>query len=177
MAIKKNIADKIFLTGFMGAGKSTIGPLLAGLLHWRFLDLDTLITEAEGHTITEIFSDLGEKRFREIEKKMLKKVMKADNTVVSLGGGTLIDEGNLALVKEKGLLIWLKAELSSVSSRIDDLNERPLLVDDQSRIRKLYEKRLKGYQSADLIFDQNEVPEKLSLIIYEKLKKNYEIPI
>ena len=100
----------IFLTGFMGSGKSTIGPILANTIGYSFVDLDLFIEQKEKRKIGDIFKQEGEKAFRNMERAFLKEIAGTPRRVISLGGGTIIDQDSLDLVKESGILVYLKAE-------------------------------------------------------------------
>ncbi|CUS77166.1 shikimate kinase [Candidatus Kryptonium thompsonii] len=125
----------VFLTGFMGSGKSTIGPLLAQHLGYDFLDVDDLIEDIEGKKIVDIFREKGEIYFRNIERKILiETVLKLSRFVVALGGGTITFADNLYLVKESGILIYLMANPEVLLQRIKYKTDRPLLLDHQGNI-------------------------------------------
>ena len=124
----KEFPEKIFLTGFMGAGKTTVGRALARRLGARFCDLDNIIAEREGMGADEIISSLGEKRFREMESAALETVCSANGfAVVSTGGGTVVSEGNRRAMERAGVVVYLKAELETLMSRVSLDAPRPLL--------------------------------------------------
>jgi shikimate kinase len=155
---KKNI---IYLTGFMGSGKSTIGPILANTLGYRFIDLDCYIEEQTSKTISKIFAEQGEKAFRALETQALKVLTHDQNVVISLGGGTLVTAENLQLVKECGVLIYLKADIDQIVMRMKNKTDRPLLRGPngeqlpehelRTRIQNLITEREKYYTTADII--------------------------
>jgi len=125
----------VFLTGFMGSGKSTIGPLLAKQLGYGFLDVDELIESVEGKSIVDIFRERGEIYFRNIERKILiETVLSLSKFVVSLGGGTVTFADNLYLVKVSGILIYLKASPEVLLQRIKYKTDRPLLLDPAGNV-------------------------------------------
>jgi shikimate kinase len=117
----------IYLTGFMGAGKSTIGPILANTLGFSFIDTDKEIVKITGKSITEIFSELGEFYFRDIEHKFLREISGLSHTVIALGGGALMFERNMNLIKSTGTLIYLRTDEESLLKRLSRNKERPLL--------------------------------------------------
>ncbi len=119
----------IFLTGFMGCGKSSIGKKLANELNYNFFDLDKEIEKANHTTISELFNKVGELFFREIETKELSKIAETLNkTVVALGGGTVCFNDNLNVIKQKGCLIYLQLDPKSLYSRlVNAKTKRPLL--------------------------------------------------
>ncbi|MCS7228433.1 MAG: shikimate kinase [Candidatus Kryptonium sp.] len=136
----------VFLTGFMASGKSTIGPLLAEKIGYDFLDIDELIENIEGKSIVDIFQEKGEIYFRNIERKILiETVLRLSKFVVALGGGTITFADNLYLVKESGILIYLKARPEVLLQRVKYKTDRPLLLDPDGDVlpeNKLFERIL-----------------------------------
>jgi len=118
---------RIFLAGFMGTGKSTVGRLVAKEFKMKFIDMDEEIEKEEGMSIPQIFRLKGEKYFRRKEKEWVKKLIKEENIVVALGGGTIVDEENLELLKKSGFIILLKAEPQIIWERTRHFTHRPLL--------------------------------------------------
>ena len=147
----------------MGAGKSTIGPILANTIGWDSCDLDLLIEERLGKKVRQIFEQDGEKYFRKIESEILLEISKKNNFVVSLGGGTMANENNLAILKISGTTIYLKASADSFYKRLRHKRDRPSLGVNESedfsrdklidRINHLMHKRKKYYEQADIIVD------------------------
>lgn len=119
----------IFLTGFMGSGKSTAGKKLATLLKTRFIDLDAYLEKRDNRTIEEIFEEEGEEKFRELETKYLKEVIRLKEPhVISLGGGTVCFNDNLETIKNNGLLIYIQLPVAVLADRIkQSTTSRPLL--------------------------------------------------
>jgi len=117
----------IYLTGFMGSGKSTIGPILANTLGYSYLDIDGEIERITGKRVTEIFLDEGEPYFRTVERSILEKYRASPRQVISLGGGTIANDENLAIIKSSGLLVYLKADLENIFHRLKYKTDRPLL--------------------------------------------------
>ena len=148
----------IYLTGFMGSGKTTVGTILAERLNYEFIDLDVLIEDREKRPITAIFKDNGESYFRNIEKQYLHKISESAQKIVSLGGGALIDEDNQNFTKSRGVLVYLKVTPAEIYKRIKHATDRPLLLKDDNtlcseeefsaRIEKLFKQREPGYLSA-----------------------------
>jgi shikimate kinase len=158
----------VFLTGFMASGKSTIGPILANCLGFNHVDLDLEIEKAEGKKIRQLFIEKGETEFRKIEYTKLKDVSEYKNYVVSLGGGTVLSEGNLLLIKSTGLLIYLKTGPQQLFRRLKHKRDRPVLqtpegesLSDQElrlRIETLLDSREKSYGKADLVIQTDKKP-------------------
>jgi shikimate kinase len=160
--MKQNERDQlIFLTGFMGSGKSTIGPILANTLGYRFVDLDKVIEEEAGKRIVEIFETMGEKAFRNLEQKTLLKVSRERECVVSLGGGTIAHDHNLALLKKSGSIVYLMLSPDEILRRVSSRTDRPLLKDERGeklpeeqmrmKILALLRQREQYYSQADVI--------------------------
>ena len=122
--VKKPI---IYLTGFMGSGKSTVGPKLAEALGRRFFDLDEVIEQRSEKTIAQIFQEEGEDFFRQVESETLKELSTRHLAVIALGGGAILELENLNLVKETGILICLMAEPAEIYRRVGNSSKRPLL--------------------------------------------------
>jgi shikimate kinase len=145
----------IYLMGFMGTGKTTVGKALAKTLEKTFIDLDDEIELYEGMTINEIFEKKGESYFREIETKVLKDVASQKNLVVSTGGGSIVTHGNLEIVKKSGVLITLMASPEEILKRVSVNNDRPLLNVDEplDAIKRLLFERAPFYIKADHIIE------------------------
>lgn len=143
---------RIFLVGFMGAGKTTVGRILAERLRWSFVDLDLEIERLEGQSVADIFGSRGEAYFRARERACLALVSESDRRVVSLGGGTYIDPVNRELVDSCGLSIYLEAPLEVLFGRIPDDDARPL-ASDRSRLEDLFAERVPSYRMARMTID------------------------
>ncbi len=118
---------KVFIVGFMTAGKTREGKRLAKLMNMKFIDLDRMIEEHEKKTVAEIFSEKGESYFRDAEKNCLHE-LNLGNTIVSTGGGTPCFHDNMKWMMQKGICIWLKISVDTVMKRISESKkERPLL--------------------------------------------------
>ncbi len=152
--------DRIYLTGFMGSGKSTIGPILANSIGYDFADIDRMIELAEGRAISQIFRESGERYFRQCERSVLLGVCGLPQTVIALGGGTLVDPENSRIVRTTGVLIYLKLPSEEILRRLQNRSDRPLLTTPDGerlsqeelrvRIHQLYTERAHLYESADL---------------------------
>ncbi len=155
------LKNRIYLTGFMGCGKSTIGPILANTIGYEFVDVDRRIEQVEGRSINEIFTDKGEKYFRDLERTVLMKVCMLPRTVISLGGGTMAVAENMEVILATGLVVYLKITPEQLFFRLRHRSDRPLLrsadgsqLSDEelrSRIRLLYEAREPLYARADIV--------------------------
>jgi shikimate kinase len=151
----------IYLTGFMGSGKSTIAPILANTLGLQFIDIDREIERMTGKKVAAIFSDSGEEYFRNVEQTLLRDLSRREGCVVSLGGGTLVNESILKLVKSSGLLIYLKTDIDNIVRRMRYKMDRPLLrttdghslteAELRARVVALLEKREPLYNMADIV--------------------------
>ncbi len=153
MHIKLKRSPGIYIAGFMGSGKSTVGRLLAEKLGWDFVDLDAEIERAQVTTIARIFEERGEAEFRRIETVMMERWVRriegGTPTVVALGGGAFVHPGNFELIENHGVSIWLDCSFEEVNRRLSDLPiDRPL-ARDPATFRKLYEDRRSGYARAD----------------------------
>ena len=147
--------QNIFLTGFMGAGKSTVGRLLAKLLNCSFVDLDAKIEEREHCSITDIFITHGEQYFRDCETAILKEISSLENTVYATGGGIVLKEENRILMKTCGKIIFLKAEWDILEKRLQQSVDRPLVnqADTTRDLKMLWADRQHFYHDADFIVE------------------------
>ena len=138
----------IFLVGFMGSGKTTVGEALARFLNRSFIDLDRLIEARANETIAELIARDGEARFRELETSLLREIAGSASVVVSLGGGAFTREINRELIEGLGLSVWLDAPFELCWRRVEiDPTVRPL-APDEATARSLYAARLGMYQGA-----------------------------
>jgi shikimate kinase len=153
--------DIVYLTGFMGSGKSTIGPILANTIGYDFLDIDKTIEMTVNKTIMEIFASDGEGYFRELEKRIIQEISNTHSRVVSLGGGTVTKSDNLNVIKTSGVLIYLKADPQEIFHRLKLKADRPLLKGSEGarlengellrRISLLMQEREAFYAHADVV--------------------------
>lgn len=137
----------IYLTGFMGTGKTTIGSLLAKELGWNFIDIDRYIEQQSAMTVGEIFEKYGEDEFRKLETLALQEVTSAQPVVVGCGGGVVLKAENRDILINNGTTILLTAEPSTVAQRVGKDNTRPLLSGkiEIERIEKMISQRLPLY--------------------------------
>lgn len=147
--------SNIFLTGFMGTGKTTVGLILAELLQRPFVDLDKKIEQREGCTIAEIFASHGENYFRESETVLLKSLTKQQATVYATGGGIVGRKGNRQLMRSLGHIVYLKASWSILQLRLEKSTGRPLIDENKGwdAVKSLWEARLPLYEKADIVID------------------------
>jgi len=139
----------IYLLGFMGVGKSTVGELLAEKLRWPFIDLDTTIEAGQGTTIREMFENAGEAFFRQIERAALIEASKSEPAVIALGGGTFVQQPNFEYISDTGgTTIWLDCPVEELRRRCEGKNDRPLFRDPAS-FGQLLDQRLPYYQRAN----------------------------
>ena len=117
----------LVLIGFMGSGKSSVGRRLSGLTGHRFLDVDELITQAEGRSIPEIFTQRGENHFRDVEQRALEDLVGVCGIVLSTGGGLVLRPANRETLKRIGIVAWLDADPEILFERAMRSGRRPLL--------------------------------------------------
>ena len=144
--------DKIYLVGFMGAGKSTVAGALGTTLGWRVDDIDDLIEQREGMTVADIFSRRGEAHFRRVERAVLAARIPVRHAVVATGGGTFVDPANRSLINGDGVSIWLDVSLTQVIERLPGDGRRPLAADRSGMVR-LFRQRQAAYGHAHVRLD------------------------
>jgi shikimate kinase len=165
----------VSLVGFMGAGKTAVGKVLAEKMGRKFIELDALIEGKAGKPIAEIFRQEGEIAFRELEIEAAKEASRKRNAVIACGGGIVLNQINIDRLKREGIIVYLKASPQAILTRtVSDTGERPLLnVNDRaSEIKKLLEFREPFYRrAADITVDTTDlgIDEVVEQII-EKLK-------
>ena len=162
------VEKRIYLTGFMTSGKSTIGPILANVLGMEFYDLDKEIEKKEKLTIVEIFEKKGELYFRDVEHEMLTMLSRKGYVVISLGGGTITNKINFDLLRSTGKIIYLKVSPNTLYKRLKNKIDRPLFrdlvlgenseEDFLEKIKDLLDKRREYYEKADLVIDTDSQP-------------------
>jgi shikimate kinase len=145
-------ADKIYLVGFMAAGKTTVARALATRLGWRAEDIDELIEARERRAVADIFARSGEPYFRAVEREILKVVLPLRHVVVATGGGTFVDPENRGAINLGGLLVWFDVPIEEVLARIPADGRRPLAA-DRVQMQRLYDARRMAYAMAHLRFD------------------------
>ena len=150
----------IVLVGMMGAGKTAVGRRLAKALSWPFRDADAAIEAAAGTTIANIFAEIGEPAFRVKERQIIGRLLNGERMVLALGGGAFMDPQTRALVREKALSVWLRAELEVLIRRTGRPGKRPLLAqgDPRTVLADLLAQRTPIYAQADVIIDSGKGP-------------------
>lgn len=150
-------SDKIYLVGFMAAGKTTVARALAARLGWRAEDVDELIEARERRTVAEIFARQGEAYFRGVEREILRLILPLRHVVVATGGGTFMDPENRAAINLDGLSVWLDVPLDVVVSRIPADGRRPLAA-DRAQMERLFAARQAAYAQAHVRIDAQHAP-------------------
>ena len=145
-----------YLIGMMGSGKTTIGNLLSKELDHNFFDIDQIIEKNYKTTISNFFEIYGEKKFREIESSILKKL---NGGIISCGGGIILNNDNIYFMKDNGICILLKASTNTLKSRLNGNNSRPLLkqYEDKAKIDTIWKERREKYlDAADYEFNTDQ---------------------
>jgi shikimate kinase len=145
-------ADKIYLVGFMAAGKTTLARALAKRLDWQAVDIDELIEAREHKSISEIFAQHGEAYFRAVERAVLAEQLGPRHLVVATGGGTFDDVQNRAAINRDGASVWLEVPLDRLVDRIPVDGRRPLAA-DRASLERLYHQRRGFYEQAHMRLD------------------------
>lgn len=160
----------IYLVGFMGSGKSTVGRLLAEKLNMRFVDIDKEVEKSKGMSIREIFQNFGEDYFRNLEKEKLREFLRQSGFIVSTGGGLGADIDIMNLMREDGKVIWIRADIQTILDRCKDDTERPLLKLPKDKLLELFKKREKVYSLAHITVDSDKkTPIQIIQEIVEKI--------
>lgn len=162
----------VLLIGMMGCGKSTIGRLLAKRTGLPLVDLDAQIACAAGKSIPEIFAEEGEAGFRERETAALARALDGKRAVIATGGGIITREENIALMREKGFVVWLCRPLEDMIADVRQDTRPNLAGDKEERMRTLYARREALYRrAAHLTFDNSAPPEESAKALEELLTK------
>jgi shikimate kinase len=144
--------DKIYLVGFMAAGKTTLAQALGRRLGWRADDVDALIETRERRTVAEIFARDGEPYFRSVERQVIWSLLPQRHAVIATGGGTFIDPENRAAINADGLSVWIDVPFEVLLTRIPLDGRRPM-ANDRVQLALLYESRRLAYQQAQVRLD------------------------
>lgn len=158
-----DLRKNVYLTGFMGSGKSTLGKIVANVIGYSFVDLDEVLVEGLGMPIADYFAKFGEASFRIAEAEALLETQKASKTLFALGGGTIAQPDNLDFVLKNGIGVYLRLLPETLNERLQFAVDRPLLLDDAgnrlsdaerlARIRRLLAQRENYYHAMPIILD------------------------
>lgn len=173
--------NRIFLVGYMGAGKTTIGKVLSKLIGLTFIDLDYYIEGRFRKTVAQLFAERGEEGFRSIERNMLHEVAEFEDVLVSTGGGTPCFFDNMEFMNQQGTTVYLQVSVDELASRLELCKHtRPVLKNRTGDELKVFvaeslSGRLPFYQKASIVFDANELmTEADAYALSEQLKKLIE---
>jgi shikimate kinase len=179
MADDSSRGERIYLTGFMGSGKSTIGPILANTIGYDFVDVDHVIEKSAGLSIDQIFRERGEAHFRKLERSLIAELSARSHLVISLGGGTIADPESFRTISTSGVVVYLKATPEQIFKRVHHKADRPTLKDItgerlsdeqlRARILDLYRTREPFYSKADIIIRTDE--RKVGVTVDQIVKK------
>nr|MBT6354124.1 shikimate kinase [Pelagibacteraceae bacterium] len=168
MSLSINNKLNITLCGMMGSGKTAIGKSLANKINYKFFDSDKLIEKKAKKSIKDIFNEDGELFFRNLEEQVIINLLDEKNIIISLGGGSLANKNIRKLIKKNSYNIYLQVKIDILVKRLKNSKSRPLIINKDLNIilNELMEKRIKFYQKADLIIDnQNSLNESVKKII------------
>ncbi|NEQ35532.1 MAG: shikimate kinase [Okeania sp. SIO3I5] len=164
----------LYLVGMMGAGKTTVGHLLAQRLGYSFLDTDNLISQAAGKSINEIFATEGEAVFRALETNVLSEVSSYKNLTIATGGGIVVSQFNWSYLHH-GIVVWLDVPAEVLYSRLEGDMTRPLLQNSKplDKLQAILEERRPLYANADVHINVNsqDTPEQVTMLVLEEIKK------
>jgi shikimate kinase len=145
-------AQKVYLVGFMGAGKTSVARGLARRLDWRAVDIDELIEQREHQTVADLFAHRGEAYFRSVERAVLLEQVGRPHLVVATGGGTFIDPQNRSVIAHDGVSVWLDVPIERLIARVPADGRRPLAA-DRAEFERLFALRRPAYERADIRID------------------------
>jgi shikimate kinase len=161
--------DKIYLVGFMAAGKTTVARAIARRLGWRAEDVDELIEARERLTVADIFARHGEPYFRGVEREILQLLLPLRHTVVATGGGTFMDPESQQAIRLDGASVWLDVPLETIVARLPSDGRRPL-SSDRGQMERLFAMRQAGYARAHLRVDATGPADAVAARILEALQ-------
>ncbi len=166
MILKLKRTPGIYLVGFMGSGKSTVGRMLADQIGWRFVDIDDDIEAVSKTSIADLFTNRGEQEFRTIEteaiRQRVRKIQSGNPMVIALGGGAFTRQTNIDLLENNGVTIWLDADFPVVRKRVSLTNHRPL-ARNAERFAELFQSRREFYAKAEYRIEISEDNSRLAL--------------
>jgi len=162
----------LFLVGFMGSGKSTVAALLASRTGRPCVETDAAIEERTGRSITDLFSELGEERFRELEAQALSRLDQAQPSIVATGGGVFLAHRNRQRMRGSGVTVWLDVLLEEARRRVGGEGGRPLWQDDDRiAFRALFDRRRACYALADYrIITTKKPPETVAIKVFDRFE-------
>jgi len=173
---------QIYLIGFMGAGKTTVGKLLAEKLNQPFVDIDDVIEKKTDLAVPMIFEKFGEEYFRKLETDILQRIAKYPGNVIATGGGIILNAGNRKILKNTGITIYLKWHPSVLYQRIKNSTHRPLLksINESQlvqQIETMLQQRQPFYEGAEIIIDANDgtAPHDIVASIIQQLSSKHKI--
>jgi len=161
--------DKIYLVGFMAAGKTTVARAIARRLDWRAEDVDELIEARERLTVADIFARHGEPYFRAVEREILHLLLPLRHTVVATGGGTFMDPESQQAIQLDGTSVWLDVPLETIVARLPSDGRRPLSA-DRAQMERLFAMRQAAYARAHLRVDATGAADLVAERILEALE-------
>jgi shikimate kinase len=172
--MKETLPEHVFICGFMGAGKSTIGKALAQKLEQPFYDLDTHIEAKAGQSIPAIFEEEDEQHFRKKEREALRDIIQREKGIIALGGGALQNQSLVDYIKTNGLLIFIHTPVERILKRVMENEHRPMLWDEKGAmkpaaalekdIQALYDRRLPLYEQAEITVNSDSFSSKEALV-------------
>jgi shikimate kinase len=163
--------ERIYLIGFMGAGKTSVGRALAARLKWAFVDLDAEIERSQEKSIPDIFTQSGEPHFRRLESEHLKHLSGRPHVVIAPGGGAVMDPENLELMNSTGVTVWLNVSFETAARRVAMDGTRPLFKDPK-KAEQLYESRIPIYRQARIhVPADNRPPAEIAGEVVKRLRK------
>lgn len=150
--ILSHLRGPVVMVGMMGAGKTQIGKALAKTFGWICVDSDAEIEKAAGSSISDIFEFYGEPAFRDVEHRVIKRLLNEKNTVIATGGGAVVNAQNRQMMRENSLMIWLDANIDTLYDRVSGHSHRPLLQTDnpKQKLADLLDSRRDFYAQAHL---------------------------
>ncbi len=163
----------IVLTGFMGTGKTAVGRELARMLDMKLIDIDTEIELSQKMTINDIFKNYGEGQFRDIETEMIRKISEEKNIIISTGGGAVLKQENMDILRKNGIIFCLNAAPETILERTGRSDDRPLLKveDPMIKIKELLNYRKPFYEKAGaMLYTDGRTPLQVAEEIIEILK-------
>ncbi len=173
--MKQILSKSIVLIGSMGSGKSSIGKILSKKMGVRLSDTDKIIEKEVGKSIYEIFNELGEKYFRQVEEKVVGRVLDETAHVISTGGGSILSSKTRDAIKSKSFSIWVQCNVDTISKRIHDQERRPLLKNKNivDTLIKKNKERIKFYRHADsyIVNENSNIEMTVDAIVKELLSK------